>query len=154
MARSVDNVLLGICRQNSNSSASVWFISSVFYFVLREYNKEAGRLLAQQRLLPFRAQVDITERGDRLEMGSQYSDRGIDLQERLDEWYVNETAAGISVSYDILNSSVLFRLFFFLAYLCHRETCTRTTVTVPAGIENINNNVCFEDSGHLGCYTG
>ena len=85
----------------------------MFYFVLREYNKEAGRLLAQQRLLPFRAQVDITERGDRLEMGSQYSDRGIDLQERLDEWYVNETAAGISVSYDILNSSVLFRLFFF-----------------------------------------
>jgi hypothetical protein len=73
----------------------------VFYFVLREYNKEAGRLLAQQRLLPFRAQVDITERGDRLEMGSQYSDRGIDLQERLDEWYVNEIAAGISVCHTI-----------------------------------------------------
>jgi hypothetical protein len=30
-------------------------------------------------------------------MGSQYSDRGIDLQQRPDEWYVNERAAGISV---------------------------------------------------------
>jgi hypothetical protein len=53
---------LGFTEQYSNNSDSIRFISSVFYFLLPEDNKEAGRLLAQQGLLSFRAQVYITER--------------------------------------------------------------------------------------------
>jgi len=53
---------LGFTEQYSNNSDSVRFISSVFHFILPGNNKEAGRLLAQQGLLPFRAQVYVTER--------------------------------------------------------------------------------------------
>jgi hypothetical protein len=55
----INCVLLEICRENSNSSDRVRFTSSVFHFILREDNKEAGRLLAQQEPVPFRTQVAL-----------------------------------------------------------------------------------------------
>jgi hypothetical protein len=93
----IKHILLGIDRRNSNSSDVVRFIS-VFHFILREDNRgrsatgtRAASLSDSGRHYGKRRRVGM------LEMGSQYPGRGIDLQERPDEWYVNERAAGISV---------------------------------------------------------
>ena len=93
-------ICLGFTESCSNNSDPVRFISSVFHFILPEDNKEGGRPVTgttRVASLPGSGMHYGKRRGGRLETGSQYSDRGIDLQERPDERYVNERAAGISV---------------------------------------------------------